>query len=284
MHPILIQVTDDFFIATYGLMVVMGLLAAGFFASWRGQRQGLSPDVFYDLLVIAIVSGFLGARVLFIITVFPDFLRDPAPYIFSRTGFVFLGGLIAATAGCAWYIQRKKLDFWVCADILAPAVAIGHAFGRIGCHFSGCCYGGVCNLPVGIQVPRVIQEDGTPWLNAWYDQWQANMIEATAEQSLPIWPVQLMEAGALFLLAALLIPIGLRRIHRGTVFGLYLAAYAVLRFGLEFLRGDIERGVFFGGLLSTSQLISGGLLVVGIAVLATRTRRAPYEPGPVAAK
>lgn len=284
MHPILIQVTDDFFIATYGLMVVMGLLAAAFFASWRGKRQGISPDVFYDLLVIAIVSGFLGARVLFIITNFSDFLRDPASYIFSRTGFVFLGGLIAATAGCAWYIRRKKLDFWVCADILAPAVAIGHAFGRIGCHFSGCCYGGVCSLPVGIQVPRVIQEDGTPWLNAWYDQWQANLIEATAEQSLPIWPVQLMEAGALFLLAAVLIPIGLRRIHRGLVFGLYLVAYAVLRFGLEFLRGDLERGVYFGGLLSTSQLISAGLLIAGIAVLVTAKRRERYAPDEVASK
>lgn len=278
MHPILIQFTDDFFIATYGVMIVLGLVAGGFYCHWRGQKQGLSADPFYDLIVIAVAAGFLGARLLFILTVFPEFLKDPASYIFTRTGFVFLGGFIAAAVACSWYVRRKKLDFWITADILAPALALAHAFGRIGCHFSGCCYGGVCDSPLGIRVPRVIQPNDTPWLNAWYDQWQANMIEQSATQSLPIWPVQLMESGALFLLAAVLIFVGLRNIPRGLVFGLYLAIYAIVRFALEFLRGDVERGVYFNGLLSTSQLISIGMLVAGIAVLATSHKRMRYAP------
>jgi len=281
MHPILFQVTDGFFIGTYGLAIALGLLVASALAAWRGKARGVPPEAFYDLTFIAVISGFLGARVLFIITNFGEFLSDPVPYLLSRTGFVFLGGLMAAAACCSWYVIRRRLDFWTIADVMAPSIAVGHAFGRIGCHLSGCCYGGVCESPLGVRVPRVLMPMGELWPNAYGDQLAEGVLPPDALWSLPVWPVQLMESTSLAVLAGVLLLIATRGHRKGTIFGAYLAGYAVLRFGLEMLRGDELRGVYFG-FLSTSQILSIALLGTGIVILATAKRRPPgIMPGTV---
>lgn len=280
MHPILIRFTDTFFIGTYGLLIAVGLLISSFLAAWQGKRRGMVPDVFFDLTFIAVGSGFLGARIFYIFTEFEEFLANPMELILSRTGFVFLGGFLTATATCIWYIRWKKLDFWKIADILVPSLALGHAFGRLGCHLAGCCYGGVCNTGLGITVPRVELPDGQLWPNAYSDQLAGGVLaDALAQRSLPVWPVQLMESACLFILAATLTVVANRPQRKGLILGLYLVAYAVIRFGLEYLRGDAERGLYFGGLLSTSQIISVFVFAAGCWVLATKGKREIYAPG-----
>lgn len=284
MHPILIQVTDSFFIGTYGAMIALGLIAAVALCIWRGRARGYDPDVFYDLAFLAALSGFVGARILYILTEFRGFLADPMPYLLSRTGFVFLGGLIGAAGVCSWYVWRKRLGFWRTGDILLPAVALGHAFGRVGCHFSGCCFGGVCPRPFGLEVPAVLGPGGTLWGNAFAQHLQDNLIPPGATVSLPVWPVQLFESLGLFALTAALVFVGSRPHREGLLIGLYLLGYSVLRFGLEYLRGDEARGVYFGGMLSTSQLLSLGLFVAGVAIVATGHLRAlsTLAPAPAA--
>jgi phosphatidylglycerol:prolipoprotein diacylglycerol transferase len=277
MHPILIQITDDFFIGTYGVLIALGLAAALAVASWLGKRRGIVTDVFYDLGFVAILSGFLGARLLYILTDFRGFMADPMPYIFSRTGFVFLGGLIAAAAACTVYVRRKGIDFWNAADIVMVVLPIGHAFGRIGCHLAGCCFGGVCPAPMGIKVPAQTLPDGNLWPNAFSDHLERGLLQPGAMVSLPVHPVQIYEAGGLLLLSAGLAWLALRPHSRGLLFGLYLVGYGVLRFGLEFLRGDEVRGLYFGGLLSTSQLLSLGLIAAGAVVLATMRQRGLWK-------
>lgn len=263
MHPILIQFPNGFFIATYGLMVALGLVAGVALSSWRMRARGLPGELAYDVALVAVISGFLGARALYIITEWSSFLQDPMALILSRNGFVFLGGLIGGAAGTMAYVRWRGLPMLLIADILAPGMALGHALGRVGCHFAGCCYGGVCSVPgLGLRVPPAGQPNGEVFWNAFEDQLGSGRIGADALTSLPVWPVQLMEATALVALTALLLWFSRVPRRQGSTVALYLACYAVLRFGLEFLRGDAERGMFFDGLLSTSQLISLAILPV----------------------
>jgi len=279
MHPILIPISGDFFIGTYGAAIAIGLLCASALAAWRGKSRGFDADIFFDFTFLAVVAGFIGARILFIALNFDGFLKAPMEYLLSRTGFVFLGGFVTALAACSWYIWKKKLDYWKVADMLVPSLALGHAFGRIGCHFAGCCYGGVCRVPWGISIPPVALSDGTLWPNAFSDQLGAGLIPPEAAHSLSIYPVQLMESVSLFALTAVLVWIGSRPQRKGFVFGLYLVCYAVIRFLLEYLRGDAERGLFLNGALSTSQGISILLFIGGVVVLATCKGREIWGPG-----
>ncbi len=285
MHPILAHFGDNFFIGTYGLMIAIGMIAALSVVSWLGKRKRIDPDVFVNLTILAVVSGFIGARILFIIVGFDDFIDDPMAMIFSRTGFVFLGGFIAAVSSLSWYVLSRKLDYWLLADIAAPGVALAHGFGRIGCHLAGCCFGGVCESHLGTTFPKVTLPDGEYWqINPWFDHYYKGLIPEESVHSLPVWPVQLMESGALFLLTGVLVALLMYRQRKGMVFGVYLASYAVIRFSLEFLRGDADRGLWFDGLMSTSQIISIGMLAAGIAIIATSKKRAFVEPVIEAAK
>lgn len=279
MHPVLLQI-GDFFIGTYGLFIALGLMGAILVGSLRARRRGLPPEMMFDLAFVALVAGFVSARILYIALNWQEFTAAPGALIFSRTGFVFLGGLVGAVAACIVWVRRKGLPIAQVGDIAAPSLAIGHAFGRIGCHFAGCCWGGVCAVPgLGISVPRQELPGGGVFFNALEAQIDAGLVDPFAVASLPVWPVQLMEAAGLFLLAGALLWYARRGRRPGRVMALYLFGYAVLRFGLEFLRGDEARGFVFGGLMSTSQAISLLLVPVGIA-LWVWSRRQPVDSDP----
>lgn len=277
MSPFLLTFDNGFFLGNYGLLIAIGLFVAVALAVWRGKSRGIAAETFMDLAFISAVAGFVGGRILYIVTEWRDFVQDPLPILLSRSGFVFLGGFVGALLAAGWYIRRKKIDFWNAADVAMPSLAIGHAFGRIGCHLAGCCFGGVCAAPVGIRVPAVIDPNGMLWPNAYLDHLQRGLIGQTDAFSLAIYPVQLMEATGLFILAAIYWIVGLKPHRKGLVFGLYLVTYGIMRFVLEMLRGDENRGVFFGGAVSTSQLISVGLVIAGGIVLATMKGRPLWE-------
>lgn len=287
MHPILIQIGDSFFLGTYGLMIALGLLVAISLGSWRARRRGLPPETLFDLSFVALVAGFAGARVLYIIVEWDAFRADPMAMILSRTGFVFLGGFVAAAAACIVWIRRRGLPVTAVGDVAVPSLALAHAFGRIGCHLAGCCHGGVCNVPgLGIHVRRhfLPGNQGTFW-NAYEAQIAEGLIAPGTPKSLAIWPTQLMESGGLFLLTGLLLCYARVQRRPGRVIALYLAGYAVLRFGLEFLRGDLGRGFVAGGLLSTSQAISLAMLPVAAWIWWWSRDKAPNlaPPGPLRA-
>lgn len=279
MQPVLIQVTDNFFVGTYGLMIVLGMMLSLGLATLLGKLRGFSSDVFFDILFIAIISGFVGARILFILTDLPGFFQDPMAYLLSRSGFVFLGGLIFASGACAFYLYKKNLPIWKMGDIVLPCVALAHAFGRFGCHYAGCCFGGVHDGALSIRVPRIDLPDGTIWPNVFVEHAEAGRVAWDNAQSLPVWPVQMMEAGGLLVIAAALVLLFLSRPRVGLVFGLYLISYSVLRFILEFLRGDEFRGYIIPDLVSTSQGLSALLVGVGVWVI-YHTRNQPRWDGP----
>ena len=151
MHPVLLELFG-LKINTYGFMIAMGFLSAMWLGSRLFREIGLNPEKFVDIAFWSLVSGILGARGLYIITRWDSFASNPLSILYIwEGGLVFFGGLIVAGIFDILYIRKQKLPFWKTVDILSMAVVTGHAFGRIGCFFAGCCHGKATESFLGIK-------------------------------------------------------------------------------------------------------------------------------------
>lgn len=230
-------------------MIVSGILSAGAICKKLCLLQNIS---FYDFIIISAVAGGLGfvfAKLLYIATAFPLskffyvlwlMLRHPVKANLISGGFVFYGGLLGGIAG---YFAGVKIARCKSTDFLntfAFAIPYVHAFGRIGCFCAGCCYGipydGPLALHYSLPISDVVCGPG-------------------------IFPVQLVEALLLFVFAFGILLLLLRQAElvSAFLFIIYILYYSLIRFLLEFLRGDLARGQIKLGdsfSLSTSQVIS----------------------------
>ncbi len=252
MHPILIDF-GFFQLPTYGVLLALGLVLGLWTAKIRAHRAGLPPEKVVDFGVWVVLGGLVGGKVLLVVTD-PSYLKSfDGVLALLRAGGVFYGGLLGALLAAALLVRRWRLPFWPLADSLAPSVALGHFFGRLGCFSAGCCYGASCQAPwaVVFSDPKAAEFSGTPL-------------------GVPLHPTQLYEAFfnlANYFFLAWLFRRSLARGLGGQVLGFYLVNYGVARFAIEFFRGDADRGFILGGLLSTSQAIA--LLMVPVGVFLT---------------
>lgn len=248
---------------TYGTCMAIGFVLCWTIVERLSGRKDIS-----NLLMALMIAGVAGSRVAYVIEHWrAEFAANPFEVVrIDRGGLMFYGGLIFAVMvffGWCWVKREKMLEL---ADLLALVLPLGHACGRIGCFFYGCCYGKISTSPLAVAFPR-----HSP---AWFEQFQAGLIDATARQSLSVLPTQLFEAAALLALSALLALLYRRQIHHrgefpaGWVTCAYLAGYAVIRFALECLRGDQRALVGFEaiGFLSISQAISVSIFLVAVVL------------------
>jgi phosphatidylglycerol---prolipoprotein diacylglyceryl transferase len=165
-----------------------------------------------------------------------------------RGGLVFYGGLISALIVAGWYMRRNKMPVLITLDIFAPAIAIGHAIGRIGCFLAGCCHGRVADH------------------SAWYTLIFPTNASSFAPAGVALYPTQLMEVfGETLIFLTLFV---LRRYKRfdGQIIAVYAMLYAILRSCIEVFRGDIERGFVIEPWLSTSQFVSLFVFTIGLGM------------------
>jgi len=248
---------------TYGVLLAAAYLLGLKFAMVRAKQRGLDSARILDLGIYIIISALIGAKLLLLVTDWRTFRTDPHEFwTLARSAGVFYGGLILAVIVALWYVRRTGLPLWTTCDVFAPGIALGHAIGRFGCLFAGCCYGKPTSMPWGITfTERFAAENvGTPL-------------------GIPLHPTQLYEAGAeLLILFVLLATERKGRPFAGRTFWLYMLLYAVSRFIIEIYRGD-ERGTIF--MLSTSQFISVILapLAIGMLVYLARGAEAPVPEG-----
>ena len=240
MHPILFHI-GNFEIASYGLMTALAYVICSWYLYKRLGRIQLDKDTFWNIIFIAFVSALLGAKLLYLIVSWPEMgatftqrlqnaVRD------FRYGFVFFGGAIAAIGALMIYLKKKGLPILKIADFYIVALPLGHAIGRIGCFLAGCCYGKPTTLPWG-----VVFSD-------------PHSLVAQQYLGVHVHPTQLYES-ALNLILFFLLQHYAKKPHRdGAVLAYYIIGYALLRFSIEFFRGDF-RGAFVLG-LSPSQLIA----------------------------
>ena len=252
MYPLLFNL-GSVPIHTYGVMIAFGFLSSLVLASWLAKRDGLDPERILDLGFICILTGFIGARLLYVLTRLDYFMEDPSE-IFKvwQGGLVFFGGPLAATPFAIWYLRRNKVAVWKMMDACFPGVAIAHMFGRFGCLAAGCCYGKPTGTSFGIRL-------------------DSDLVDPSM-RGIPLHPTQLYEAAALFVLV-----IGLIWLHRhkrfdGQVAITYFMAYPIIRSIVEVFRGDLIRGFVIDGVLSTSQFISILVFLGGFAALLYRLK------------
>lgn len=246
----------------YGLLMALGFLAG--YGNWifLGRRSNRPVAAVSDLLFWIMVSGVAGARLAYVLAHVPEFVRHPAAiFRVDQGGLVYYGGFLAAWVTLIAVARHRHEPFWPLADFVVTSLPLAHAFGRIGCWLNGCCYGTASSGHLAIRYPA-----GS---FAWYDQVEAGRLAASATKSLPVYPVQLFEAGFNFLLYTALMLLYLRKPRPGIVSSAYLLLYAPGRFLLEFLRGD-HRHHWLG--LSDAQWLSLGLVVTG-SLLAYRALR-----------
>ncbi|MBP5284941.1 MAG: prolipoprotein diacylglyceryl transferase [Kiritimatiellae bacterium] len=248
MHPDLIDL-GFLHVKTYG-----ACMAAGFLLCWHlVERLSGRKDV-SNLLMYLMLAGVAGSRAAYVVEHWSaEFAAAPLD-VFKvwQGGLMFYGGLVLALAVFFVWCRVKKENVVALADVLSVAVPLGHACGRIGCFFYGCCYGRDSDAWCAVVFPE--------FSPSWYEH---------GRRLVGVLPVQLFEAAALLALFAVLLAVYLKTRRHTT--GIYLVGYAAIRFGLEFLRGD-PRAAFCG--LSIGQLISIGTALAGAAFLAygERTR------------
>jgi phosphatidylglycerol:prolipoprotein diacylglycerol transferase len=254
MFPVLLEIGGTK-VHSYGFFIALGYVAALLLGRWLARGRGLDPGPFMDIAFIAIVSGVIGARLLFVITMPGYFAEHPGEILdFWSGGLVFYGGFILATLACLTYGWIRRMPIRLSTDIVVTGVAFAHGFGRIGCLAAGCCHGSSCAYPWAIKSDSSF------------------VVESMRGQ--PIHPVQLYESLSLFALTGLLVwLIRGRKLADGATALVYLMGYAAIRFVMEMFRGDIDRGFVLGGWLSTSQFIAMGLFALGGGLLFVFVRR-----------
>lgn len=257
MFPVL-NVFGLFPIPMYGTVFGIGFAIAVLIARKIGPLYGIGRDDITFASIYGILGLLVGAKALYFLTKLPAIImhfdiylralrEDPLNAIsYAFSGLVFYGGLFGAILGVYCYCRQYKVAFIPYLDIYAPLLPFIHGFGRIGCFLAGCCYGIEYHGFGSVQFPY---NELVPELN-----------------KVPRMPVQLMEAALNFILCAVLFFLmKKKKMRAGQLMGIYFVYYAIARYLLEELRGDIIRGGV--GQFSTSQIISILLLPVGIVLI-----------------
>lgn len=233
-----------------------GLLALWLVLAWRlcasnAERSGLDRRWVGDCFVIAALSALVVARVAYV-AASAGAAPDLDLFALRQGGLSGMAALLGALVSAAWFAKHHKVSFWQWLDASAASLALGAALIRIGCYLEGCDFG--LRLPSDAPTwlralgsfPRWGDPDAAPVFGAaaWTTQVKHGLLAPEHTHSLPVEPVQLYEALAALALLGLVWYLGPRRRFHGQLGLVLVFGYAVARFVLEALRGDLDRGVF----------------------------------------
>jgi phosphatidylglycerol:prolipoprotein diacylglycerol transferase len=243
MYPTFFRV-GSFEVTSFGVMVALGALIGLWVFGRELARSGL-PASAGDAAMAGVFGGLLGAKMLWVAEhLGEEPFRD---LILSRGGMSWFGGLVGGIVTALLVMGRMRLPIVPTLAASTPALAIGHAIGRIGCFLVGDDYGRPTNLPWAVAFPR-----GLP------------------PTDIPVHPTQLYEMAALFVVAWLLIIWRRRGVADAIVLGRYLVLTGAIRFAIEFVRVNAR----ILGPFTLAHLVSLALMIVGAAVLVTGSQRA----------
>lgn len=150
MYPVLIRI-GPITIHTYGFLLAFGVALGFWFLFVQAKKQGLKASKLIDMAFYTIIISLIGAKAVLLVGNFSYYMKDPAElFSLARSGGVFQGGLTVGFVFALWYLRKHRIPTWKTADIIGPALALGHSFGRLGCFSAGCCYGRECSVPWGV--------------------------------------------------------------------------------------------------------------------------------------
>lgn len=260
MRPTLIDL-GWFSLSGYYTMGMLGVIVGFFILDREAKRQGLDQRVAFNAGVYAAIFGYLGARIQHIIFdgFFEIYLQKPiAMLYFWKGGLAFYGAIVLGSAAIVFYLTAAERPVMRYLDLFTLPCALGLVLGRIGCTLNGCCFGTVSDGPLSL----TFIVNG---LSA-KKQFTDTMLASLRDIPYPVIATQPIEAVLGFLLFLGLLLFRKRVTKPGVMFGSWLIGYAIIRFIIEIFRDD-ERGLFFGGLLSTSQIIAVATIIVGALLI-----------------
>lgn len=245
---------DTISIYSYGFCIALGVIVSYYIIIKKSKKFGLEPEQISSLITWVIFTAFVGGKLFY-------FLQDPQTYIDDprrmlnnlSSGFVFYGSLLFAIPTIIYWLWKNKMPIRPFLDIMAYVGPTVHAFGRMGCLMAGCCYGKVCNSPLGITF--------------------THPDSLAKPKNIPLYPTQLFD---IFLNICILLVVyyfDKKKKFDGQLFLIYLILYAIGRSIVEIYRGDSERGFVFGN-ISHSQFIATFIILFS-AVLWNRWKNNP---------
>lgn len=261
MRPFLFHI-GSIGVPAFFFMIMIAALSATFYAYHLAKKEkGLDPVVMLDLGIIGIIASVIGARVIHILVENPGYYwEDPVRvFYFWQGGFVSLGAFLFSLIGWLVYLRWRKLDTWRYLDAAVRVVPIIIFFVRVGCLCAGCCYGKPTDFFIHLRFTDAAGAAGA------------------------LHPGEALHATQLYnMLNAVVMFFVLRWVyfHRryyGQLLVVFFVYYGVTRFFIEFLRGDADRGMWWGGALSSGQIAMIGTCITGIVLhVALHKRKAIY--------
>jgi phosphatidylglycerol:prolipoprotein diacylglycerol transferase len=257
MYPILFQF-GPITIYSFGVFMALAALAAAWVVGAELKRRGYNPELASTMVFAAAIGGLVGARLLFIVEEWDNFLRAPMNYILTGAGFTWYGGFFGGAAAVSWVIKRHKITWLVGADIGAPALAIAYGVGRLGCHFAGDGdWGRVTDMPWGVAYTNAIVGWADPNTGVPYPP------------GVVVHPTPIYEFLQGLIAFGILWSLRNKGYAPGTMAWLYLILTGLSRFTVEFWR--INPALGFG--LSEAQWFSMALMALGLVMLVVRSVR-----------
>ncbi len=253
MYPTLVKF-GSFQITTFGLMMFLAFVVAGWVLTKQFRHYGLSEELASTVVMAAALGGIIGAKIYYAI------LYRSWAELFSRAGLVWYGGLIGGAIAVSWVIIHNRVPLAIGADATAPALAIGYALGRIGCFLVGDDYGRPTSSWVGIAFPK-----GSPPTTAYSLREFGVKVDPSIPDDtiLKVWPTQIFECIAALVMFGILMWYVRQPHRRGNAFALFLVMAGIERFLIEIVRAKDDR---FLGPFTVAQLISVLSVIIGVFV------------------
>lgn len=258
MHPVLIDL-GRLQIRSYGFMLAVSFLLGIWLAGRRAKKFGVDPQKILDLSVLIILGAVVGSRLLYVVFHLEQYTNPLEMFALWEGGATFYGGFLLAMALSFWWVKRHNLNFLTVADIVAPSIALGLVFTRVGCFLSGCCFGKPTEHAWGLVFPP-----DSPAGSA-----AAVVAARLGLDHVALHPTQVYSSvmGLTIFITLMLAEPVLRK--RGATFGMFLILYGIGRFTIDFLRFYEDNARVLMG-LTFNQVISVGLLAIGLYLVLRR--------------
>lgn len=253
----------------YGLMLFVAFLAGMNLAARLARRNRLDPEIILDLALWIFLGGMIGARGFYVAQYWGVRIHNLAD-IFKvwEGGIVLYGSILGGTLAFFAYRAWRRFPLRPTMDVIAPAVALGIAIGRLGCFLNGCCYGDTCDLPWAVAFPPnsapwwdQVRHGQLPEATPFLDSIRGGVLPEGVPWSHAVHPTQIYSSLGCSIITLLLLTYYPLRRRDGEVFALLMITYPIHRFLVEWLRND--EGTFVAG-MTISQAMSVVILAAGV--------------------
>jgi phosphatidylglycerol:prolipoprotein diacylglycerol transferase len=253
----------------FGVMMMLAFIMSGWAIQLDLRRRGLDEEYAADIVIAAVLGGLAGAKIWY--------WALTGESLFSRGGFVWYGGFLGGVIGVIFNSWRRKVPIAFTADLVAPALTLGYAIGRVGCLVVGDDYGRPSTLPWAVKFPFGLPPTTVANLQQFHVAFPP---DANPGQVVAVHPTQVYETTLMLLATAWLWKHRHHRHATGWLFACYLVIAGLERFAIEFLRAKDDR-VLHG--FTIAQATSLGLVAVGM-FLAVKLRQPSVSVQPSALK